>query len=648
MSSPASAAPSSSRTSPTPSSPATIATEDDNFFTNPGVNIRGLARAAWENFSPFSDTPGVLGGSGGSSITQQLVKNVYIDEEERLKRSVDRKIKETVYAIELTQRYEKERILEWYINQISYGGVYNGVEAASKGYFDKPASDLSLAEAALLAGIPQSPAAYDPVNNPEAAADRRDQILDLMAKQGLIQIGDDRYFQPTAAELEAARREPVEISEKRFPIEAPHFVLEYVQPQLERLFGRDALFRDGLVVTTTLDIALQQEANVILEKWISEFEEISNSRNGAVVIIDPKTGEILTMVGSRDYFREDIEGKNNNAVALNSPGSAFKPFVYLTSFLELGWGPGTVILDTPVTYEQPDGTEFTPTNPAKDFHGPITVRNALGSSLNVPAVKTADATGVANIVRQAKKLGFTTLTGGYGPAIATGGVDLTPVDMAFGYSVLANGGVMRGQDPFVRHRGDERQIDPVSILKVTDAEGRLRFDAEPLRKEERIVDEAHVHLVTSILTDAGSQCITFGCGGISVPGRIVAVKTGTSEPFDPEGPNRGKIGDTWGFGYTPDVVVSVWAGNSDNSPIVNIFSTSISFRAMRDILQAFYAGAPSTAFMRPAGIVAATVCVPSGLKPTDICGLTTTDLFVGRRAARGRGRLVAARQDRRA
>ncbi len=607
---------------------ATIATEDDSFFTNPGVNIKGLARAAWENLSPLSGTPGVLGGSGGSSITQQLVKNVYIEAEERQKRSIDRKIKETVYAIELTQRYEKERILEWYVNQISYGGVYNGVEAASQGYFSKPASDLGLAEAALLAGIPQSPAAYDPVNHPEAAAARRNQILDLMERQGRLQIGGDAFFLPSGAELDAARAEEVSISEKRFPIEAPHFVLEYIQPQLEGLFGRDALFRDGLVVTTTIDIELQREAILALEKWIQEFEEISDSRNGAVVVIDPVSGEILTMIGSRDYFRDDIEGKNNNVTTLNSPGSAFKPFVYLTSFLELGWGPGTVILDTPVVYEQPDGTEFEPTNPAKDFHGPITIRSALGNSLNIPAVKAADQTGVQSIVRQAKRLGFTTLGGGYGPAIATGGVDLSVIDMAYGYSVLANGGVMRGQEPFVRHRADERQVDPISLLRVTDFDGRLRFDIETRRKEERIVDEEYVYLVTSILTDGSAQCITFGCGGITIGGGAVAVKTGTSEPFDPEGPNAGKIGDTWGFGYTPDLVVAVWAGNSDNSPIVNIFSTSISFRAMRDILLGYYDGSPITAFKRPAGVVEETLCVPSGLLPSNLCGRTTQDLFV--------------------
>ena len=608
---------------------ATISTEDDSFFRNPGVNIRGLLRAVWEN-TPIGGQGDLFSGSGGSSITQQLVKNVYIAEEERQKRSINRKLKETVFALELTQRYDKGRILEWYVNQISYGGVYNGVEAASQGYFGKPALDLTLAEAALLAGIPQSPAAYDPVNNPEAALLRRDQILDLMGSNRRIQIGEDLFYDVSRQELATARAEPVEIEVKRFPIAAPHFVLEYVQPQLEQLFGRDAIFRDGLVVTTTLDLDLQERANAILEAGIQEFEEISNSRNGANVVIDPQTGEILVMIGSRDYFREDIEGKNNNATALNSPGSAFKPFVYLTSFLKLGWGPGTVVLDTPITIEQPDGTEFTPTNPGKDFQGPITIRNALGNSLNIPAIKVAQQVGVHSVVAQAKKMGFTTLTGGYGPAIATGGVDLTPLDMVFGYSVFANGGLMNGQEPFPfnKHRPGERTIDPIALLKVVDVEGRVRFDVEELRRSQRIVEEEYAYLITDILKDASSQCITFGCGGISVPGMEVATKTGTSEPFDPEGPNAGKIGDTWGFGYTPDIVVGVWAGNANNAPIVNIFSTSISFRVMRNVLLAAYDGAAATPFTRPASIVEETVCVPSGLKPTSLCGRTTTGIFV--------------------
>jgi membrane peptidoglycan carboxypeptidase len=618
---------------------ATIATEDDSFFTNPGINIKGLARAVTENL-PIVGGKGLFEGSGGSSITQQLVKNVYIPPEERQKRSVDRKAKEIVDAIELTNRYSKEQILEWYVNQISYGGVYNGVEAASEGYFGKPARDLTLAEAALLAGIPQSPAEYDPVNHPDNATARRDQILDLMQKQGKIRIGENKYFEITEEQLAAAKAEPISISVKRFPIEAPHFVLQYVEPQLIQLFGKDALYHDGLVVTTTLDLDLQNEAQANLERRIVapapgsalSYEQISNSHNGAVVVMDPKTGEILTMVGSRDYFREDIQGKNNNATALNSPGSSLKPFVYMTSFMTLGWGPGTYALDTPVSFKQVDGSEFSPTNPGKNYQGLITLRNALGNSLNVVADKVADQTGVQNVVNVLKKAGFTTITGSYGPAIATGGVDITQLDEAYGFTVLANGGIMRGMQPLTPHRTGERTLDPISILKVEDAQHRVRFDVNPRRAEQRVFPEEYPYLITSILTDPNSQCITFGCGGIAIPG--VAVKTGTSEPYDPKGPNAGKIGETWSWGYTPDVVVGIWAGNSDQTtpgpfsgPVVNIFSTSIAYRSMADTISSFYKGKPKTPFKRPETVIELTECVPSGLKPTPLCGKTTTDLF---------------------
>jgi membrane peptidoglycan carboxypeptidase len=598
---------------------ATIATEDASFFTNPGVNPRGLMRAAWENFSPFLEKEDVLEGSGGSSITQQLVKNVYIPFEERMERSMDRKLREALYAIELTQRFSKEQILEWYVNQISYGGLYNGIEAASQGYFGKPAKDLTLAEAALLAGIPQSPAKYSPVTSPETAQVRRDEILDLIAKQDRIQVGPDRFYMPSLSEIEAAKREPLAVLQPSYKIEAPHFVLNHVMPQLEALFGRDAVYQDGLVVTTTLDLDLQYEAQGALERWISEFEGISNSHNGAVIVLDNHSGEILALLGSRDYFRDDLQGNIDNLSALNSPGSSFKPFVYLASFLKLGWTPSTIIDDSPVSFRESDGTIFTPQNPVKNqYLGPITLRNALGNSLNVPAFKAALRLGVPQIIDVAKTMGFTTLDGQYGPAISIGGVDLTAMDLAYGYSVLANNGKMVGQETVLEREADERQMEPIILLRVEDAQGNMLFDARDRRVEKQVVPAEHAYMVTSILSDPGAQCVTFGCGGVSIPGRMAAVKTGTSAPFDPNGANRDKIGETWAFGYTPDYSVGVWAGNSDNAPIANIFSTSISFRVMRDTLQAAHGGQPSAAFTKPDGIEERRVCSGENSCRTDV------------------------------
>src|SRR5919106_4885127 len=388
---------------------ATIATEDDSFFTNPGVNFRGLVRAGVENLG-LGDVD-AFGGSGGSSITQQLVKNVYMTNEERQERwseaGINRKIKETVYAMELTERYSKERILKWYVNQISYGGLYSGVEAAAQGYFTKSASELTLAQAATLAGIPQSPSQYDPVNNPEGAVARRNQILDLMLRQGPIRIGAEAFFAVTPEEVAAAQQEPLQISDRRFAVEAPHLVLQYVQPQLEALWGHEDLLKAGLVVTTSLDLNLQYRTAEIMEHWIREYESASNSHDGSMMIMDPKTGEVLVMLGSRDYWNDELQGKNNNATSCNSPGSAFKPFAYLTTFLELGWTPGTMLLDTPASFPQGPGLEpFVPRNPAGNFQGPVSLRNALGNSLNVPANKAAAAVGPNRVVAQAQKIGF--------------------------------------------------------------------------------------------------------------------------------------------------------------------------------------------------------------------------------------------------
>ena len=597
---------------------ATIATEDASFDANPGINPRGLIRAAWENLSPIT-TAEILEGSGGSSITQQLIKNVYIPIEERQERTFERKIKEVAYALELTQNYSKDQILEWYLNQISYGGLYYGVEAASQGYFGKSANELTPAEAALLAGIPQSPAKYDPRNEAKAALARRNEILDLIAGHAEISLGEDQVYAVLPWQIEAAKAAPLGVIEQVYPIEAPHFVLNHVTPELEALFGREALLSDGLIITTSLDLELQYKAQEQLEHWISEFEDISNSRNGALIVLDAPTAEILVLIGSRDYYREDIDGNIDNLTALNSPGSAFKPFIYLASFIELGWTRSTIIQDTPVSFRESDGTIFEPRNPnPNSYLGRIDIRTALGNSLNVPAFKTALSLGVGPIIDVAKRAGFTTLDGQYGPAIAIGGVDLTALDLALGYSVLANNGRLVGQAAILPVEDDERQIEPISILRVEDADGRVLYDANERRTEQQVIPAEQAYMVTSILSDSNAHCITFGCGGVSIPGRTAGVKTGTSEPFDPDGPNAGKIGETWAFGYTPDYVVGVWAGNSDNEPIVNIFSTSISFRAMRDTLEVLYDGRSSAAFAKPPGFGDDPLCSPESNCESDV------------------------------
>ena len=585
---------------------ATIATEDASFYDNSGLNWRGIIRAGWENFSPFGDE--FLEGSGGSSITQQLAKNVYIPKDERSDRSVERKLKEAAIALELTNTYTKDQILEWYLNSISYGGIYVGVEAAAEGYFGKTASELSLAEAVLLAGIPQSPARYDPIQHPLVATARQQEVLELMVRHGQI----------TAAQADTARQQTLVFKANRFEIEAPHFVLGRIADEIKQRFGERALFEDGLEVTTTLDLGLQDMAQEILEGKIAENEENSNGHNGAMVAIDPHTGQILVYVGSRDYFRDDIEGRNDNIISLNSPGSTLKPFTYMTAFMQ-GWGTGTAILDLPASIIDPgSGLAFTPRNPSGNFQGIITVEDALGNSLNVPAFKAILFAGVGNVVTVLNQVGITSLDPerGYGPALTLGGVDITLGDLAYAYTVLANNGVMKGQEALVPHDPGERALDPVALLKVVDADGNTLYEfKEP--DERRVVAAPFAGMVTSILSDPNTQCITFGCGGLNLSSRPSAQKTGTSEPFV----DSRAIGDTWAFGYTPDLVAGVWAGNSDNSPMVNITSTRISGRSWREFMEAAheYLELAPKQFELPPGIVERELCWPSGRLPTDIC-----------------------------
>ncbi|MDA0302448.1 MAG: transglycosylase domain-containing protein, partial [Chloroflexi bacterium] len=599
---------------------ATISVEDPDFEENVGINYRGLARAAMENFTPFGG--GFLEGSGGSSITQQLAKNVYIPREERLERSVTRKIEETAIAIELTNKYSKEQIFEWYLNSISYGGLYVGIEAASEGYFGKPAKDLTLPEAALLAGIPQSPAAYDPFS-PENidskgqlfaegyAKWRQGEVLKLMVRREVI----------TQAESDAAFASPVQFNARRFEIEAPHFVLGRIAEELRRRFGERALRDQGLEVTTTLDLNLQHKAETIVAKTLTDFGDAAGAHNGAFVALDPKTGQILTYLGSRDYFDDEIEGRNDNVMARNSPGSTLKPFAYMGAFMN-GWGTATTILDTPVAIADPStGGTFSPRNPTGNYLGPIAADKALGNSLNVSAIKTIIAAGVQNTIGLLQKVGYTTFDneGGYGPALITGGSEVTLMDQAIAYAVLANNGVMRGQDAVVTERkANTRTLEAVALLKVTDSEKKVLYEfKQPV--ERRVIPAEYAWLVTSILSNGDNSCITYGvCNALGLPnGYPSAAKTGTSAPFD----DFRLIGETWTIGYTPDLVGGVWAGNADNAPIQGIDSTTVSLRSwklwMVEALEELKHS--PTAFSRPNGIVEREVCWPSGRIPTDDC-----------------------------
>ena len=577
---------------------ATIAAEDASFYTNPGVNIRGLVRASLENFKPGE---GFLQGSGGSSITQQLVKQIYFSPEERRERSVSRKVREAAIALEITRDYSKDQILEWYLNEIPYGGVLTGIESASQGYFGIPASDVTLGQAAFLAGLPQSPGEYDPFVNMPAAIGRQHEVLDLMVKHGYL----------TPEEAGWAKLEVITLNPRPEPFLAPHFVL-YVGDYIKQQLGEEALLHGGLEVTTTLDLRLQTRANEILEGHLQTYENSTNGHNGAVVIIEPPTGQILAMVGSRDYFRDDVQGRVNNATALNSPGSTLKPFTYATAFMQ-GWGPEWPIVDTNITYKESDGKTFSPRNPDGRTRGVVKLREALGNSYNIPAFKTILFTGVDNMINTAKSMGITTLDRDLGPATTLGGTDVKLLDMVYAYSTFANNGMMSGMPAASALPVGNRNLDPIPVLEVKNRKGETLMNHR-VPQTVSVIDPEYAYMITDILSNDRDRSVTYGLGSnLNIPGHRVAVKTGTSEPFE----GNKLIGDTWTIGYTPDIAVGVWVGNSDNEPMTNIYSTTIAGRTWHDTFVMALEGKPARDWVRPDGLVEATLCVPSGRRPVE-------------------------------
>jgi membrane peptidoglycan carboxypeptidase len=566
---------------------ATISTEDASFYDNPGVNVRGLLRAAMENLTPFG--PGWFKGSGGSSITQQLVKNVYIPQKERQERTIGRKIKEVVLALELKRKYSDDQILEWYLNQVFYGNFAIGAEAAAWRYFGKPARDLTLGEAAMLAGIPQAPGDYTPVipENRPAAIERQHHVLDLMVKHGYI----------TQEQAEDAKQEELSFANASFPILAPHFVF-YVRDTVIKMCERgmlqvpkdtdcqNLLTRGGLRIYTTLDLPLQQRAESIVQDTISGRENSTNGHNAAAVVIVPATGEILAMVGSRDYFREDIAGEVNVTTSERSPGSTIKMFTYLTAFLQ-GWTPATVVRDEPIDIKAENGRPIQNWN--FKFMGPITVRTALSQSVNVAAVRTILKVGIENVIDTAHKLGITSLTdpGRYGPALTIGGGEVKLLDETYAYSVIAQNGSMRGMPSVESLPNGYRQLDPVPILRIENSVGTPLFEYKQADAIQ-VVPAPYAYLITDILSKSAIQW------SLLTISRPAAAKTGTSEDFK----------DNLVLGYTPDRAVGVWMGNSDGTPMVEgTFSAGGAGPIWRAIMEAAHEGIEVHQFTVPEGIV---------------------------------------------
>ncbi len=503
---------------------ATIAIEDKNFYRHKGISfIGGILRAA-------RDTLKTNELQGGSTITQQLVKSALLSPE----RTVERKLKEIALAIWTEQIYSKDEILEMYLNQVPYGGSAYGIEEASKVYLGKNAKDLTLPEAALLAGLPQAPSFYSPFVNPKLALQRRNDVLISMYELGYI----------SKKEKNDAVLSKVNILTPETNIRAPHFVF-YTRSELEREFGMKQVEEGGFRVTTTLDLEIQNAAQQILSEELARVRHL-NIGNGGILVLNPQTGEILAMVGSVDYFI-DKYGAFNVTTALRQPGSALKPMLYAMA-LERGYTASTPIDDAPIIFNNPGTTPYKPVNYDGKYHGKVTVRYALANSYNIPAVKTLNVMGVPEYIDFAKNMGIDTWRdpSRFGLALSLGGGETTLLDLAQVFSVFASGGY---------------RIEPVPFRKIVDSKERpVTFSTS----KTKVLDPGIAFIISDILSDNNARKQAFGSGSaLEIPGFKVAVKTGTTD-------NKK---DNLTIGYTPEFLVAVWVGNNDNSPM-NPYLTS--------------------------------------------------------------------------
>ncbi|MFA6047378.1 MAG: PBP1A family penicillin-binding protein [Parcubacteria group bacterium] len=522
---------------------ATISLEDQGFYTHGGVDLKGIARAA------LKDVLHLGAAQGGSTITQQLIKQSMLSSE----RTITRKIKEVILAIELEQKFSKDEILAMYLNQIPYGSNSYGIEAAAQTFFGKHAKDLNLAESALLASLPNAPTYYSPYgSHPEALKARQELALNHMAESGYI----------TKEQADEAKNVDImsELQPNRENISAPHFVM-YIKEYLEKKYGQDTVEQGGLKVYTTLDWDKQMAAEQAVKDG-AERNKKYKAENASLVAMDPKTGQILAMVGSKDYFDTTIDGQVNVAIRDRQPGSSFKPFVYLTAF-QKGFTPETMIWDVDTNFSTDSGKDYNPKNYDGKNRGPLEMKDALAMSLNVPAVETLYLAGVKNSVDTAHKMGITTLNqpDRYGLSLVLGGGEVKLLDHVNAYATLATGGVHH---------------DKVSILKIEDGKGSILEQYKP-NDGNRVIDEKYVSMLDYIMSTNSLRAPVFGENNpLKFDSRPVAAKTGTTNEWR----------DGWTMGYTPSLAVGVWAGNNNNSVMAQgadgVYVAAPIFRAFMD------------------------------------------------------------------
>jgi len=503
---------------------ATIAIEDKDFYKHHGLSIRGIIRAAIYNFK----NTGEKKLRGGSTISQQLVKNVFFDGE----KSWERKIKEAILAVMLENKLSKNEILERYFNQVPYGGNIYGIAEAASRYLGKKVEDLNLSEAAFLAGLPAAPSSYSPFSEEgfKLAKLRQEHVLNEMVVAKLL----------NSNEAETAKNIEIKIIEEKRDILAPHFVF-YIKNYLEKL-GFSEVGRRGLKVITSLDYVIQKEAERIIREEVAKASKLKIT-NGASVVLDVKTGDILALVGSKDYFATDIDGKFDVATqGLRQPGSSIKPINYLLA-LKRGKNLWETIEDKPISYKIPGQKNYSPQNYTGKYLGTVTLRTALASSLNIPSVKLLHENGVEKMIDLAQEMGITTWTdrSRFGLSLALGAGDVKIIEMAQAYSIFAN-------------LGDKVELNP--ILKIDNYLGENIYKKEI--RSEKIASEIDTFLINSALSDNQARAPIFGSNSLlQIKGKTVAVKTGTTN----------SLKDNWCIGWTPTYLVAVWVGNNDSSPM---------------------------------------------------------------------------------
>lgn len=576
---------------------ASIAIEDQNFYRHFGFSFQGIARAVKNTI--FRNKL-----QGGSTITQQLVKTALLTPE----RTIQRKIREAVLTIAVEVLYSKNQILEMYLNHIPYGGTAYGIEAAAQRFFGKSAVDLKLEESALLAGLPQAPTAYSPFSNPEKAKARQFEVLRRMNEDGYI----------TKEEVDTAFQRELSFAPPTTDIKAPHFVF-YVRALLEERFGLQKVEKGGLRVTTTLDLDLQMAAEASVSAQIDYLEKYKAS-NGAALVTKPNTGEILAMVGSRDFFNNEVDGKVNVTTRLRQPGSSIKPINYVIGLQLKNFTPASVLLDIPTCFQVFGQPKYCPHNYDNSYHGVTSFRSALASSYNIPAVKVLAKNTLESFIASASAMGISSFqdSSRYGLSLTLGGGEVTMLDMATAFGTIANQGVKKNLEPF---------------LKIEDYQGNVLYEYNPNQTQEllnfffdedkadhniigiekgglkRILNREPAYLMSHILSDDGARSQVFGLNSkLTIKNHTVAAKTGTTNDHK----------DGWTMGYTPEFLVAAWVGNNDSSPMSSYVS-GISGAAYiwNDIMSFVIKNLPDEKQIEPSGIEGTNVCMLSGLYPVD-------------------------------